>query len=243
MSRESAMQALAEGAPLRSADASLSPLPLRTRATAACDEPRVSERKGTADRTAANEVDDAQLLGTLRARTRGATELLFAKYGEYVRRLVGRVLGFDQDLYDVVHDVFVQILRDVHRVEQADALRGWIRSVTVFTVRRHLRTRARRRWLRFVLPEEVPEVEAPAAPEGASEALRAVSEALAVLSSDERIAFSLRHLEELELTEVASACGVSLSTVKRRLKRAEERFDALALRDPRLAGWRRVEEP
>ena len=71
----------------------------------------------------------------------------------------------------------------------------------------------------------------------------AVREALAVLSSDERIAFSLRHLEELELTEVASACGVSLSTVKRRLKRAEERFDALALRDPRLAGWRRVEEP
>jgi RNA polymerase sigma-70 factor (ECF subfamily) len=57
------------------------------------------------------------------------------------------------------------------------------------------------------------------------------------LPVDDRIAFSLRFIEGLELTEVARACGVSLNTIKRRLDRAERRFVALAAREPSLREW------
>lgn len=187
------------------------------------------------------EISDAELLARIRAGERTASALLFDRYGAYVRRVVARVVGCDVDLEDMVHDAFVGILRDVGKVERAEALQGWIRSVAVFTARGHLRARARRRWLRFFAPGDVPDVQAHLAPEGASQAARAVWQALDRLPVDERIAFTLRHLEELELAEIAEACRTSLSTVKRRLRRAEERFDAIARTTPALADWRAEE--
>lgn len=57
------------------------------------------------------------------------------------------------------------------------------------------------------------------------------------LGADGRIAFVLRYIEGLELEDVASACRVSLSTIKRRLAKAERRFAAAAARDPVLRAW------
>ena len=42
--------------------------------------------------------------------------------------------------------------------------------------------------------------------------------------------------EQLELAEVAEACGVSLATIKRRLDRALAHFRSRAAADPALAG-------
>ena len=54
------------------------------------------------------------------------------------------------------------------------------------------------------------------------------------LPDDERMAFSLRFISEMQLTEVAAACRVSLATVKRRLARAESRFVDAAKDHPAL---------
>ena len=54
--------------------------------------------------------------------------------------------------------------------------------------------------------------------------LRAVYAVLSRIPPDERIAFALRYIDGMELTEVAAACSVSLATTKRRLHRAEKRF-------------------
>ena len=70
-----------------------------------------------------------------------------------------------------------------------------------------------------------------------SEALRATYAVLEKLPADERIAFALRFVEGLELTQVAEACAVSLATIKRRLAKAEARFLALAGRQPALEPW------
>ena len=47
-------------------------------------------------------------------------------------------------------------------------------------------------------------------------------------------AFTLRFVSEMQLTEVAAACKVSLATVKRRLARAEKRFVEAARSNPAL---------
>jgi len=57
------------------------------------------------------------------------------------------------------------------------------------------------------------------------------------LPSNERVAFSLRRLDGMELKEVAHACGCSLATIKRRLARAEQRFLARAEKHQALVGW------
>ncbi len=64
--------------------------------------------------------------------------------------------------------------------------------------------------------------------------MRATYRVLDTLPDDERMAFSLRFISEMQLTEVAEACRVSLATVKRRLARAEKRFVEAAKEHPSL---------
>jgi hypothetical protein len=49
--------------------------------------------------------------------------------------------------------------------------------------------------------------------------------------------FALRYIDQMELTQMAEACGASLASIKRRLARAESRFSALARRFPALAPY------
>jgi RNA polymerase sigma-70 factor (ECF subfamily) len=94
-----------------------------------------------------------------------------------------------------------------------------------------------RRWVSFFAPEDVPERAAPSAGPDVEAALEHTYTLLGRLPADERIAFALRFVEQLELTEVARAMGVSAATAKRRLSKGRERFLAQARRDPLLRAW------
>ena len=54
---------------------------------------------------------------------------------------------------------FAQILSSVHGLDEPARLKAWITRVAVFTARGWIRRRARKRWLRFFAPEELPEPE------------------------------------------------------------------------------------
>ena len=71
----------------------------------------------------------------------------------------------------------------------------------------------------------------------ARETLPPVYQILDRVPADERIAFALRHIDGMELSEVAGACAVSLATIKRRIERADQRFLKLAKHHPLLAAW------
>jgi len=114
----------------------------------------------------------------------------------------------------------------------------------VNVAREALRARARRRWLLFFAPEELPDaLEQPpllAMLDGAADARRALHAIYGVLdtmSASGRTLFVLRRFEGWELAEMAAAFGVSLATIKRRIADAEKIFFARAERDPVLASW------
>jgi RNA polymerase sigma-70 factor (ECF subfamily) len=46
-------------------------------------------------------------------------------------------------------------------------------------------------------------------------------------------------VDGMDLNEVAAACGVSVPTVRRRLARAEQRFNAMAAKCEPLIPWLR----
>ncbi len=167
----------------------------------------------------------------------GATAELFDRYGRHVRRVLARVLGSDPEITDLVQEVFVRALTKVHTVRDGNKLKGWLTSVAVFTARGTIRSRQRLRWLGFRPPEQLPDPVSVEADPVVLEALRHMYGVLNKLPADERIPFALRNIDQMELTEVADACGVSLATIKRRISKAERRFVRLARDEESLRAW------
>jgi RNA polymerase sigma-70 factor (ECF subfamily) len=184
--------------------------------------------------------DDEALVAALRENHPGAKVAFFHAYAPYVERLVTRVIGFDRELADIVQEVFLNALRSLPSLGSATSLKPWMAQVSINTARKVLRTRSRRGWLRlFHDPDDALLVQEPAmgVDQDVLRAVRCVYEVLRELPPDESIAFALRFVEGMELTEVAEACDVSLSTIKRRLIRAERLFLAIARTRPELDEW------
>jgi RNA polymerase sigma-70 factor (ECF subfamily) len=131
----------------------------------------------------------------------------------------------------------VQAIGSLPRLEDPEALKGWLTMIAVHVARKAIARRARRSWLWFLPADELPEVASVDAPGEVRDALRATYAVLDCLPVDERIAFALRYIDGMELTEVAAACETSLATVKRRLARAGARFEAGGRKEPALEIW------
>lgn len=181
--------------------------------------------------------DDALLVAGVRAGNKAAIAAFYDRYEALVRATLWRVLGAEPEIADLHHDVLLRALASIDELRDPRALKAWLTSIAVFTARTAILRRSRRRWLRYLPWYELPEVEASAPSSEASEALRATYAILDELPADERIAFALRFIGGMELTEVAAACQVSLATIKRRLARAEARFTALARESAVLHDW------
>lgn len=186
---------------------------------------------------------DSELLELVRARDPRAAARVFDRFEADVNRVVWRCLGADAEHDDIVHDVFIQVLKGMHKVQRAGALRSWVMSVAINTARSELRRRRRRRvyWSK----DAAPEVADPSLNPEARRTLAHVYTILDQLPADERIAFVLRFVEQHPLAEVAELTRCSLATAKRRIARATKAFDKLAAEDPDLAAlsqgakWRR----
>jgi RNA polymerase sigma-70 factor (ECF subfamily) len=158
---------------------------------------------------------------------------LYDRAAEQVNRLVRRLIGPDPDQDDLVNEVFLRMLRNIETLRDPTRFHGWVNRVTVNTVRDWLRKRKVRR-RHQATPRELDElVGSTAASETRYLAIRTLR-LLDRLPVDQRLAFSIRHLDQLPLPQVAELCDCSLATIKRRLAKAEKRFYALARRDPLL---------
>ena len=149
---------------------------------------------------------------------------LFRRYSGYVAGLAARLLGSgDSDVDDVVQDVFWLASKRLAKIPDLIQARGWLATVTTRVVRRKL-LRRRFRALFHASPRDI---DVPASGASAEEhaLLARLYEVLARLPTDQRLAWSLRHLEGEPLDAVAAACGCSLSTAKRRVNAAKAVID------------------
>ncbi len=181
--------------------------------------------------------DDEALVDALRRGEPGAPAALYDRHAPYLRRVLARVLGADDELADVLHETFAQVFASVESLDDPKKLKGWLVRVAVFTARGVIRKRRRKRWLRFGAPETLPETQVATQDVSGRAALQAVSLVLDAMPEKERLAFTLRYFEGMQLLEVADACDVSLATIKRHLAKAENRFVVLAHAQPVLREW------
>lgn len=170
-------------------------------------------------------------------RDEGAAVAFFDEYSGLVERTVSRILGLDADIADATQDVFMRCLQSVHRLKDPQAMTQWVIQIAVCTATDWVRRRHRRRWLTFQDPIDLAKHPMFGGDPASRDALHATYAVLDQLTAEERATFALRFIDGMDLKELALACKCSLSTVKRRLARAEIRFEALARNYPILLPW------
>ena len=149
-------------------------------------------------------------------------DALFEQFAAYVARIGLRMLGRREELEDFVQDVFLEVHKSRDTLRETEALKGWIAGIAVNVARRRLRRRALAS--RFFFDRAPPYLEVASSEASPEERLllARVYAALDRIPVEDRVAWSLRHLEGERLDEVALLCGCSLATVKRRIDRAHE---------------------
>ena len=191
------------------------------------------ERTGPAASTQPASDSDEQLVRELLLGAPDATARLFDSYAGLIQRILARILGYSEpERADLLHEVFMRALERVSDLKRARSLKPWLVGIAVFTAQEWLRRRKRRGPVR---PPEDGEARAvqPVSPE-ARQAVASFYDLVGRFPDEERAAFILRRLEGMGLQEVADACGVSLSTARRRIERAEAEFERLLPEYPAL---------
>ena len=181
--------------------------------------------------------DERELVAALRTRHPGAVAMLYEQHASAVHRTLRSTLGADAELPDLAQEVFMRAVAGIGRLQDPARLRSWLSSIAVFSARALIRRRSRRRWLNSFLRQHSMSEEQNVPNSEARFALQEVYELLDRLPVDQRLAFALRFIDGMTLQDAAGACGVSLSTFKRRLARAERAFVRAAERRPRLQPW------
>lgn len=146
-------------------------------------------------------------------------EALFRAYAPYVAKVAHQLLGRDDEVDDVIQDVFMAAVRGVHQVRDPGAIKGWLACIAVRSARRRLKFRSLRNLLWSEPPQEYTGVVDPAASPEQRALISRVYQVLDSLPPDDRIAWVLRHVEGEGLERVALLCNCSLATVKRRITR------------------------
>ncbi len=132
-----------------------------------------------------------------------------------------RILKSMQDAEDLMQDVFISARRDLRELSHPAAVRQWFAVATVRLAKRRLH---RRRLFSIFGTEDVGYTDA-IAPDASPEQhsmLRSIYRVLGRLPVNERVAWTLRHIEGMSLEMVATACDCSLATAKRRIAAAHD---------------------
>jgi RNA polymerase sigma-70 factor (ECF subfamily) len=178
--------------------------------------------------------NDSMLTATLKQKAPYAAEEFYERYGQYIQRVLMRVLGVERNFADILQEVYVEIFSSISSIKDENCLKAW---VTIFTARQNIKRIVRRRAILSYDDEKnigIPPIRADAE---AREAVHLTYRIMEEIPSDERIVFLHRFIEGMSLEETATACGVSRATVNRRLTRARQRFKAFIHHHPLLEKW------
>lgn len=176
---------------------------------------------------------EPELIAALLEEEPAAIAELFTQFGGVVRRMLIRTLGNATDVEDLTQETFLTVLRRLGTLRDDASLASFVIGVAIRVAKNEMRKRALRRWVGL---DSAP-VETVSPDPELRDSVARLYRALDRLDASARVLFVLRYVEELELTELAAAMNVSLSTIKRQLVAAERRFEAIARHDPVLCRY------
>lgn len=173
-------------------------------------------------------LSDAQLVALAKEGDKSAIEGLYCKYAGYALNLAVRLQGNQRDVEDIVHDAFLRGVQRLGELRDPSAFRSWLGAIVVREVRGRLR-RGRLLSRLGLSNENAVELDSLASDVAGPETRAQLAQVYALLRlmpADQRIAWTLRHVQRHRLEEVAALTDCSLATVKRRIQRAQQFFEA-----------------
>jgi RNA polymerase sigma-70 factor (ECF subfamily) len=171
-------------------------------------------------------LEDGQLVEGHASESRSALDRLVAAHQDRVAGLAYRLLGWPEEVDDVVQEVFLAVLKNLDGFRGASSVETWIMTITVNTCRKHQRRRwVRWRWLtraKRELREGAVESAEGVARQAETSAL--VRQAVRDLPQRYREVVVLRYLEGMAIAEIGEMLDISVSNVNVRLTRARQRL-------------------
>jgi RNA polymerase sigma-70 factor (ECF subfamily) len=150
---------------------------------------------------------------------------VFREYAAYVAAIGLKIMGRDDDLDDLVQEVFIEAHRGLGRLRDTRALKSWLARITV---RRAIRKLRRTRVLMLFgldAPPDYAEIaDVSSTPDERAQVALAYR-SLERLPVAERVVWVLRHVESESLDDIAQICACSKSTVQRRLRLAQKTLE------------------
>jgi RNA polymerase sigma-70 factor (ECF subfamily) len=152
-------------------------------------------------------------------------DALFHRFSPYVATIALRIMGRDDEVDDLVQEVFFEAHRGLESLQKPEAIKGWLARICVRRATRRLKRRRLRALFRAEpLDDHAYLADPEASPEQAAQ-VESAYRVLARLSPDERVVWVLRHVEGHSLDELVELCRCSKSTVQRRLRAAEQALE------------------
>jgi RNA polymerase sigma-70 factor (ECF subfamily) len=177
--------------------------------------------------------DDTLARETLAGKVWAQREVWF-RFGPMVYALLRRSLGSQHDHADLMQEVFLRVFRRLHTLEKTSALRSFVYSVGVRVVSEEIRhfyvLKRAREQLILMRPEPCNQ----STYFEARETLFRVQKILDGLKDKHRAVFVLRHVDGMELQDIAVGLDISLATVKRYLVKAQRSIDKAVSQDEGL---------
>jgi RNA polymerase sigma-70 factor (ECF subfamily) len=161
-----------------------------------------------------------------------AFDALYVRFAPYVAAIGKRLLGRDDEVDDLIQDVFVQVLRGLGQLREPTAFKSWLAQITIRGATRRLRKRKLRS---AFMSSHMPLQHDSLRPHAAAPEQRTLSaqvyRLLDTLPAKSRVIWILRHIEGEPLHVIATRVGCSLSTVQRHLLDAQSAIEAVFVRD------------
>ncbi len=170
-------------------------------------------------------MDETEALTVQRARNGDleAFRSIVERHSADVFRVAFRITRSEADAEDVVQETFFKAYGELQRFEARSAIRTWLHRIAANCAIDFIRKRGSSRTtagaddalLRFPSPHPGPDRQA------SGRELRAhVDAALEALTPVERVAFTLRHLEEQPIEDICAALGQSPAAARHSVFRA-----------------------
>ncbi len=172
-----------------------------------------------------SELEDRQLVALAKDGDLGAFEILYRRHAGFAMNLAVRIQGNATDVEDIVHDGFIRAHQRLADLREAAAFKSWLGAIIVSLVRTRLRRSRMLTTLGLGGGNDPVALDTLASAEAGPEAraqLAQVYALLRTLPADDRIAWTLRSVQQHKLEEVAELAGCSLATAKRRIRRAQD---------------------
>lgn len=180
------------------------------------------------------EISDAAVVAQVLAGDKEAFRLLVERHTRSIYGVVHRMTGNQHDAEELLQETFLRAYKSLHRFELRSSFSTWLYRIAVNRCLDFLKAKKMTDTYQIAdnpeHDEESREVQIPTNDPGperlllSAEARQKVTQAIALLSPAERLAFTMRHMEGKSIEEISKALNVRASAAKNSIFRAVQKI-------------------